>query len=569
MVPPAQPPAGRRDRTSWVPLVGLTTGLVVVETAVLSALGPVTGLALAPQVSAPAPLDLFHDLRWLAVYTPSWAVFVVALGALVALRTVATAAIVGWAWPPDLPMPPWRARLRQAAVATAIVVAVLVPWVVLSFATAVFSLSWTWVVAVPVVVMVSTIVHGAAVRPEWWRIRPPRRAVGAVLAAFGALTLLGAVVAAGPAWTRWPVALTAGIVNAWCWVGVVDASARATVPGRRPFAVVALAAVLVLVVGGAAIGFTVAIALERDRPPAPRAAALGASDGPPVMVVKGFNSRWDGIHRRWVPGDFRVRRYSYAGVDAAGHPRPYGRRATHASVRTLARRLRAQVDGLAASTGQPVGIVAESEGALVALTYVLGSPDAPVSSIVALSPLVAPGRVSYPAPGRVGWGVAAGAALDAVAAVVGHLGPVEVRTDTPLFRSIVEEAPLFQALLRCRAPGVRVLAVLPLDTGLAAPRPAPVEIPYVVRPAFHGGLLGDDATARVVARTLRGRAVDSTTSHAEGWRGTERVVQALASPWQVPSLVPSLEPAWRDQPDPGDCPAVRRALRRYLAGTSG
>ena len=129
MVPPAPLPAGPRDRTASVPLVALTTGLVMVETAVLSALGPVTGLALAPQVSAPSPLDLFHDLRWLAVYTPSWAVFVVAFGALVALRTVATAAIVGWAWPADLPAPRWRARLRQAAVATAIVAAVLVPWV--------------------------------------------------------------------------------------------------------------------------------------------------------------------------------------------------------------------------------------------------------------------------------------------------------------------------------------------------------------------------------------------------------------------------------------------------------
>src|SRR4051794_36804841 len=103
MVPPARHPAGPTIR-----LVGLTTGLVVAETAVLSAFGPVTGLALAPQVSAPTPLDTFHDLRWIAVYTPSWLVFVLALGALLVLRTVATAAIVGWAWPADLSVPPWR-----------------------------------------------------------------------------------------------------------------------------------------------------------------------------------------------------------------------------------------------------------------------------------------------------------------------------------------------------------------------------------------------------------------------------------------------------------------------------
>jgi hypothetical protein len=559
MVPPAPRHARVRDRPR---LVAATTALVVVETAIVGLIGPATGVALAPQVSAPTPLDLFHDLRWLVVYTPAWWVVVVSLGLLLAVRTVCTAAFVGWAWPSDLPVPGRCERLRRASVATAVVAALLVPWVVLSFATAVFSLSYTWIVAVPVVVMVSLVVHGAAVRPDWWRLRPPARALGAVGVAVVSVTLLGAAVASGPAWTRGPVAVAAGVTSAWCWLRIVDATARASVTTRRPFAVVALVGILVLVVGGAAAGFAVATALERDRPPAPRAAPLGVADGPPVLVVKGFDSRWDGIHRAWVPGDFRVRRYSYAGSDAAGRPLPYGRRATHAPVRTLARRMRVQVDALAAETGQPVGIVAESEGALVALSYLLGTVDAPVDAVVVLSPLVSPGRVSYPAPGRVGWGVAAGAALDAAGAIVGRLGPVDVRSDTALFRSIVEEAPLFQGLLECPAPGVRQLAVLPFDTGLAAPRPAQVRIPAVVRPAFHGGLLGDAPTARLVVRTLRGRPVDLATR----WRATERVVQALASPWQVPSLVQSLEPAWRDLPEPDACPAVRRALRRYLGG---
>jgi len=304
----------------------------------------------------------------------------------------------------------------------------------------------------------------------------------------------------------------------------------------------------------------VAVAVEGGRVPTPRAAPFATSDGPPVLVVKGFNSRWDGIERQWVAGDVRIRRFSYAGSDARGRGRPYGRAATHARVDTLAVRMRAQVAALARTTGEPVGIVAESEGALVALTYLLGTPDAPVDAIVVLSPLVAPGRVSYPAPGRVGWGIAAGTLLDAVGAVVDRLGPVTVRADTPLFRSIVEEAPLLQGLLQCRVPGVRELAVLPVDTGLAAPLPARIAIPSVVRPAFHGGLLGDGETERLIARTLRGRPVDT----GGGWRTVERGVQALASPWQVPSLVPSLEPAWRDRPDPDDCPALRRALAEYL-----
>jgi hypothetical protein len=326
----------------------------------------------------------------------------------------------------------------------------------------------------------------------------------------------------------------------------------------RPFVVVALAAILVLVVGGAALGFAVASALERTRDPLPR--ALASATGPPVLVVKGFNSKWNGTTLQWVRGNFRIRRFSYAGLDAGGTPRPYGRDATHRSVRALARSLQEQVDAFHADTGAPIGIVAESEGALVALTYLLGTPDAPVRAIVVLSPLPEPGRVSYPAPGRVGWGVAAGAALDVTASVVDAFSPIEVRADTPLFRSMVEDAPLFQGLVRCRAPGVRELAVLPLDTGLAAPLPGSIDIPTVVRPGFHGGLLGDDDTETLVRRVLRRQPVRTVSR----WKTTERVVQALASPWQVPSLTKSLEPSWRGLPDPDDCSAIRRALQAYL-----
>lgn len=546
-----------RDRPR---LASVTAGLALAETLVLSVLGPFTGLALAPQVSAPTPLDLFHDLRWIAVYTPSWFAFLAALGVFALWRTGVTAVLVGLAWPDTLPRPPTRELVRRAGWATAVGAALVAPWVVLAFATAVVALSWTWIVAVPVVVMISLVVHHAAVTTSWWRIRPTRASVGAVVVAVGAATLLGGLIAAGPAWARWPAAAVAGLVNGWCWLRIVHAVApRAAAPGR-PFGVVALSGILALVVGGAAVGFAVALALEEGRRPLPRAVEGGP--GAPVLVVKGFNSRWDGVTRRWIDVDAPLTRFSYAGLSDRGRPRPYGRKATHASVRELARRMSEQVDALADATGERVAIVAESEGALVALTYLLGTPHAPVRAAVVLSPLVEPGRVSYPIAGRVGWGVAPGSALDLVGAVVGGLGPVEVRSDTPLFRSIVEHAPLFQGLLRCRVPGVRELAVLPVDTGLGAPVPATVEIPHVVRPAFHGGLLGDAATERVVARVLRGAPVGTRS----GWRTTERVVQVLASPWQVPSLAKSLEPAWRDLPDPDDCPAVRRALRRYLAG---
>ena len=133
-------------------LVAVAVGLAVVELAIVSLLGPHNALASAPQVSAPAPYDVFHDLRWLAVYVPSWLAFVLALAVFFVARTAATAVLVSSAWPAAVARPETRELLRRAAWSTAILTLILVPWVVMLFATAVFSLSYLWIVAVPVFV---------------------------------------------------------------------------------------------------------------------------------------------------------------------------------------------------------------------------------------------------------------------------------------------------------------------------------------------------------------------------------------------------------------------------------
>ena len=61
---------------------------------------------------------------------------------------------------------------------------------------------------------------------------------------------------------------------------------------------IGLALVLVVVLGGTAIGFAVSVAVESGRTPPPRAPTTSA--GSPVLLVKGFNSRWDGVTYRWV-----------------------------------------------------------------------------------------------------------------------------------------------------------------------------------------------------------------------------------------------------------------------------
>ena len=53
-------------------LVGLTAGPATVEAAVLAGTGDHSSLALAPQVTAPNPFGIFHDLRWIFVYHDSW-----------------------------------------------------------------------------------------------------------------------------------------------------------------------------------------------------------------------------------------------------------------------------------------------------------------------------------------------------------------------------------------------------------------------------------------------------------------------------------------------------------------
>ena len=314
-------------------LVAVAVGLAVGELAIVNLLGPQTALAGVPQVTRTRPFDVFHDLRWLAVYVPSWFVFVVALAGFFVARTAVTAVLVAQAWPRGCraatgtrarrAVP--RGRPRSSTV-------LLVPWVVMLFATAVFSLSYLWIVAVPVVVMISLVVHQSAITTQWWRLRPRAASVGPIVVTFAALTVVGALIAGGSPVAPAPLVIAAGVVNAWCWLRVTHAVVGQPASTRgRPFVVVALAGILALVVGGAAIGFAVAAALERGRDPLPRARA--SATGPPVLVIKGFNSQWNGTTLRWVTGNFRIRRFSYSGLDARGAPRPYGRDATHRSVR--------------------------------------------------------------------------------------------------------------------------------------------------------------------------------------------------------------------------------------------
>ncbi len=531
----------------------------MLEALVVIAVGIPDASALAPQVSAPTPFDIFHDLRWLLVYHPSWWAFGLELAALVALRSALTVAIVRAAWPHGVARPVPAAHLRATAVGVSIVMLALFPIAVLAFAMAVFSLPWLFYATVPVVLLAALLVHQVPVRSTWWRDRPPREAVTGVLWSFVAVTVSGALIASAPTALSVPLAGLGGVANAWCWLRIVHALAdRPASLRRRPFALVGLAMIVVLVVACTAGGFAVVVAIEAGREDPPLASAT--VDGPPVLVVKGFDSRWIGDTRRWVDGDYFIRRFSYRGVDRLDRPLAYERVDTHRSLRRLARTMRHQVEALHAETGEPVSIVAESEGALVASVYLDGTPDAPVHTAVLLSPLLDVGRVAYPRLGDDGWGVAAGTTLEGIAAALGAVTTVDVSVDDALFRSIEVNGPLLRGVARCRLPVERSFAVLPIDAGLAAPAPEELAVTHAVVPAVHGGLLGTGAGAELIGRVLDGRPASGSGL----WSFAGDVVGALSAGWQAPDLVPGLAPEWRGLPEPSDCAGVRRALARWL-----
>jgi hypothetical protein len=245
---------------------------------------------------------------------------------------------------------------------------------------------------------------------------------------------------------------------------------------------------------------------------------------------------------------------------ADGHPLPYDRADTHRSLRVLARELGEQVDAYHRATGEALTLVAESEGALLAKAYVAGTPHAPVRNLVLVSPLVDPGRVYYPPSDAEGWGVFGKLEMEGLSWALGGLSPVDVTPDTPFLRSIVDQAPTLHRLMSCSLPGVRQAAVVPLDTGVSAPAPRVIGIPFTVVPGFHGGMLDDASTAKVVATVVGGGRVEDHS----GWSLTEDVIQAGASAWQVPPLAVDLNEAWAGEPDGHDCAAVRAHLRAWL-----
>src|SRR5437660_1561070 len=526
-----------RLRSHWR-LVAASMAGVVAEAVLLWALGLRASIAVAPQVSAPAPFGVFHDLRWLLVFTRSWMSFAWATVVMVAVRSALTASFARLAWPHGVPAPKWRASLVGAAVFTVVATVLLSPWAALLFGMAVTPVSWLFFTAVPTTLFIALLIHPGAVTSRWWREVPPLRTAGWTLLTFLVLTLDGAALSVSPTYLYVPVAVAAGLFNGWAWLGLVHAIVcREKAPRVVPLAPIGVVLLLAMVAGGVDLGFAVVTAREHLH----KFARGARSAGQPVVVVAGFGSFWNGDTTPALNGHFDERRYSYRGMDAGGQPLSYGRSDTHRPLGDLVRAMAVQVDALHQATGAPVSIVAESEGALVAKVYAVTTPRPPIGALILLSPLVDPARVYFPRRGREGFGLAAAAELRGIAGILATLSPVNVSTDTPLFRSIVDNAPTVRQLLRCPVPGVRQLALFPLADAVVVPHPSDVGSRSAVVPAFHGGLLSNPSVKLTIALELSSRRAPGVHT----WARVERTIEVSAAAWQVPELPIRLNSAWR------------------------
>ena len=407
------------------------------------------------------------------------------------------------------------------------------------------------------------------------------------------LTVAAAVSTALPPPDAVPVAGLAGLVNARAWYGLTASLARTAVPvpaalapaagagpvggataaavsaepvplgGHRiPAGPMALAVVIAAVIaltrlvfvfsGPAATGHpqaAVAWATGTGGTAAPRDAVADAGHDP-VLEVAGFGSWCCGQDRALAQAlpDTVVQQFSYRGTDHRGQPLPYGSKASNLPLPQLGDRIAAQVWRLHAETGRPVDIVAESEGTLGLDAMLARHPDAPLGSVVLLSPIVAPGQFGYHGTGS---SLVPGDELHALIWFVGGLSPFGTSGALTLINSVNRVGAQFAAAAARHAP-IRLLEVIPLADAVTLPA-CPLPPNVVVIPAFHAQLLGDPAALRTVHRFLAHQPVTVVPE----LRTTAEIMAAAATAWRMPESAAPSPPCGR----PSGAPASGRHAR--------
>lgn len=514
----------------------------LLEVAIVGSVGPRNALALAPQLTAPPTLDVFHDLRWIAVYHYSWATLTLELVAMIVLRSAFSAWIVSLAGGDEHPR--FGAALARTTPFYALTTVLMIPWVVLIFGFGIIGLSYLYFVALPAMLALGLIVHrGAAAHASgrMWQWRPTWRSCGWLAAAFVWLTAAGALALAAPLAGTAVISVAAGALNARAsWSIAVDVLAMPKTARKRQVLVpVGIATVLAVVVFGAAAGFAAGDARPTDHR---RVKIPARAEGHPVLVASGFGTRWRGTRQLRLPNEFVEWRYSYRGLDPSGRVLPFDPRDTLRPMQSLVTAMRDEVRALNHAYSSPVTIVAESEGALVARAYLLSSSENAATVVDRLITLDMPrvgDAVYYPPAGESGWGLASGWGLRGLTAVVGDIGFLTVSADAPFFRSLVGCPALLATIGTAPLPrGVSETRVIALADAVDDYAHDPRVDSYVVR-SPHGGLLGRPDVQRLIADTVSGVARPASATSLS----VVRVIGSMSAAWSLPGLKRGLVPA--------------------------
>jgi hypothetical protein len=432
-------------------LIAFATGAAMAEAGLLIAFAP-AARGLAPQVTALPPLAVFHDLRWLYSAQRSWLQFALLLAGLILARSLVNAVLVRLAWPATGEAPGPLAALRCALGFTVFACLLISPVASLALGVAILPFSWPFLATLPVMLLIAVPISHGGMAGAWWRRLPSLAAAGWLLADFALLSVAAAVIGQLPIAATVPVAAAAGLVNARAWYGLTAVVARAPAPRGQgllawlhripsvPVATVAVIAVVILAIrlvflvgvpavhapqAGPGSGTTAAGQVTAARQAATAPIRPRWSRRPPVLVVPGFGSYCcsHGQSLARAMPDTLVQTFSYRGLDRAGHPLPYGPAASNLPLPVLGDRIAAQVWRLHAKTGRRVDVVAESEGTLGVYAMLALHPHVPLAAVVLLSPIVAPGQVTYP----VGDGSAVVPGSELQGGGLVRRGPVPVR----------------------------------------------------------------------------------------------------------------------------------------------
>src|SRR5215472_16790108 len=164
-------------------------------------------------------------------------------------------------------------------------------------------------------------------------------------------------------------------------------------------------------------------------------------------------------------------------------------------------------------------------------------PGVPLAAVVLLSPIVAPGQVSYPVGG--GSAEVPGTELQGVVWFVGGLSPFGTSGAQTLIGSVNQVGARFAAQA-ARHHQLRWMALVPLADAVTLPT-CSLPSNVLVVPALHGSPLGDQTALGMVRDFLTYHRV----ARSEGMRTTAEIVASPPSAWRIPLVTTPAPPCPR------------------------